>query len=124
MTGKLLAAAGCMAIVACAGASKKEMMAPTATSGAAAEPSTDMGVDKKTQLDRLYAEVEAQRQQMNLPEPAELSCEGAACSAPTPMALEPHPTKATDATCKPANTDTCNTSCTLADSICTNADKI
>jgi hypothetical protein len=127
MTRKLLAAAGCMFIVACAGGARKgiePVAPPTASSGGAAEPQSVMRVEKKAELDRLYDDVEAQRMKMNLAEAPAFSCEGDACGMPTPMALQPHPTKATDTACKPANTDTCNTSCTLADSICTNADKI
>ncbi len=125
MTGKLLAAAGCMFVVACAMGGRKPATAPPASTGSAsAEPGEVMGIDKKAELNRLYDDIEAQRMQAGWAEPAPFSCEGDACGRPTPQALQPHPTKATDAACKPSNSDTCNTSCTLADSICKNADRI
>jgi hypothetical protein len=120
---KLLAASLCMFIVAAcaAGGSKKSAMhsAPSAaqTTDAAGEP--QMAVDSpKGQLDHLFAEVEQERQQMGLPE-AVLDP-----GAQTFPAAEPTRTPQTDATCKPAPSETCTTSCTLSGSICKNKDRI
>jgi hypothetical protein len=118
---KFVAASLCMFVVAaCAmgGAKKSAMQAPpTMQSDAGGAPSVVSGSPKE-QLDALYAQVEQERQQMKLPE-AQLDPGQSAI----PMA-EPARSPQTDATCKPAPSDTCNTSCTLSGSICKNKDRI
>jgi hypothetical protein len=118
---KLLAASLCMFVVAaCAmgGAKKSAMTAqpPMAVdSGGAPSP----GGSPREQLDALFAQVEQERQEMQLPEP---QMQGAA-PAPTQMSQQPQTSK-TDPTCKPAPSETCQTSCKLSDSICENSGKI
>jgi hypothetical protein len=123
---KYVAASLCMFVVAaCAmGGSKKSAMVaapPTAseTGGQPAGAQPDMsGMTPKQQVDALYAQVEQERERMQLPE-AQL--EPGAQSMPM---SEPVRTPQTDNTCKPAPSDTCNTSCTLSGSICKNKDRI
>ena len=118
---KFFAASLCMFVVAaCAmGGSKKAAMqtAPPPQADAGGQPS--MSVDSpKGQLDSLFTQVELERQQMGLPE-AQLDPGAQAM----PVA-QPTRTPQTDATCKPAPSETCNTSCTLSGSICRNKDRI
>jgi hypothetical protein len=110
-------------VAACAmGGQKKSAMhspAPAETNAGAPQMSVDSPVDSpKGQLDRLFAQVEQERQQMSLPE------EQVDPGVRTVPVAEPHRTPQTDATCKPAPSDTCNTSCTLSGSICKNKDRI
>ncbi|HTL33935.1 MAG TPA: hypothetical protein VL326_12460 [Kofleriaceae bacterium] len=121
---KYIAASLCMFVVAaCAmgGSKKSAMMAPpTATDGggpAGAQP--DMaGMSPKQELDARFAQLEQERQQMQLGEPQ------VQAGAPAePLAATAQWSK-TDATCKPAPSETCQTSCKLSDSICDNATKI
>lgn len=75
--------------------------------------------DARAELERRVAELEQQRTTMQLPEPAISS--SAASEGATPMGSVP---RSTDASCKPARTERCTSSCTLSDSICTNASRI
>ncbi len=79
--------------------------------------------DARTELERLDALITADMQALQEPRPAPpvASCiencaqqMGGAAAAAT----------AQDPSCKPAQTETCNQSCTLKDSICANAGKI
>lgn len=71
----------------------------------------------KADLDQLYAQLEQDRESMGLEEPM-------AIATPAPIPMATHPTTQTDAACHPAKSETCDSSCKLSDSICTNADKI
>jgi hypothetical protein len=107
--------AACMVIVA-ACASSKQVRAP-ATEAPASTAGATMPNDPHAEIERLYAEIEAQRGQGELPEPA-----APATAAPAEaMASVP---LSSEATCKPAKTDRCTQSCELSDSICTNAGRI
>lgn len=118
---KFLAATLCMFVVAaCAmGGSKKSAMSPQPPMAvdAGGAPSMTSG-SPKDQLDALYAQVEQERQRMELPEP-----QMAGATPAAPMAT-PMQTSKTDTTCKPAPSETCQTSCKLSDSICDNTTKI
>ncbi len=121
---QFIAGVTCMALVtACAmGGAKRSASAPQSaeTSAAGAAPSqSPLGEDPTTEINRRYAEVEKQRDALQLPEP-EISSPLAPSGA-NPMAETP---KSTDATCKPAKNDTCSQSCELSDSICDNATRI
>ncbi len=108
----------CIAFASC-GASKRPAMAP-ASSATTMPAGADSGVmpgDPKQEIERLFAELEQKRTELDLPEPKPApASEGA-----TPMSVTP---LSTDATCKPAKTERCASSCTFSDSICTNAEKI
>lgn len=70
----------------------------------------------RAELDRLYAEVERERELMQLGAPM--------LSPGTPMPMGDMPTTQTDNACRPAQSETCTSSCKLSDSICTNEDRI
>jgi hypothetical protein len=107
---KYCAAFALMLVVACAGAQKSTAPAPQAMPSVT--PSSP-----KAELDQLYAQIEEERAKMGLPEPM-------ANAQPGAIPMGEHPTTQTDAACHPAESETCTSSCTLSDSICTNADKI
>ena len=70
------------------------------------------------EIEKLEAEITASRTQLKLEEPTEQAIQ----SAPVlPLGALP---STQDPKCHPAQNDTCKTSCTLSDSICSNADKI
>ena len=105
-----LVAALCCTLVGCAAAKMSPQQAP------AAAGSQELLPDKQAELERLAAEIERDRQELGLPEP-----DPTIIAPPvSPMAVS----STTDTTCKPAPSDTCKTSCTLSDSICSNADQI
>jgi hypothetical protein len=113
----LLIGAVLAVIVACGGASKKTAAPPQAVmpgpdaSGMAASP-------RQPEIDALDAKIGEDLTKLNLPRPA-------APASPTAMAAGATPAKpSADPTCKPAQSETCKDSCTLADSICDNAKKI
>jgi hypothetical protein len=120
---KYLAALLCMfAIAACAmGGAKQSARAPSTMESGAPPQSMQTAPDRaspKEELDYLFAQVEQQRVAMQLGEP-----QIEPGSQATPMTT-PMPTSKTDPTCKKAASETCQTSCTLSDSICENTDKI
>jgi len=114
-----IAAALCMVVVAaCAAGGKQSARAPGETSPPTMAGGAPAG-SPKDELDSLYAQVEQERQSMQLAEPQIESG-----TAPMAMATEPMPTSTTDKTCKHGSSETCTSSCKLSDSICTNTDKI
>jgi hypothetical protein len=118
---KFLAASLCMFVVAaCAmgGSKKSAMVAPPQAADTSAGGAPAPGGSPRDQLDALYAQVEQERQEMQLPEPMMAGAKPA-----TPMAT-PMQTSKTDTTCKPGGSETCQTSCKLSDSICDNTTKI
>ncbi len=111
------AAFALMFVVACARGGAHKAAAPReqampSVAGSDAAPSTP-----KAELEQLYAQVEQERMQMGLPE-------AMASTQPPAIPMAAHPTTQTDAACHPAKSETCESSCKLSDSICTNADKI
>lgn len=113
----LIAAGLCMVVVAACASSKMAARSAPQQAPTMAGGSSD-NASPKQQLDDLYAQVEQERQSMQLAEPQIESG-----SAATPMTAEPTP-RSTDKTCKPAPSETCTSSCKLSDSICGNTDKI
>lgn len=120
-----IAGVTCMALVtACAMGGAKRPMTSTApassdTSAAGASPSVSpLGEDPTSEINRRYAEIEKERDALQLKEPevAPLAPWGA-----NPMTSQP---SSSDPTCKPAKNDTCKQSCELSDSICENATRI
>lgn len=117
----LFAIALCAALASCGGA-KRPAMSPTSevatvAPGTAAEPTQVMPGTPRTEIDELWAKIEQERQTLGLTEPA-----------PDPMPAAPERMSSvpmsTDASCRPAKTERCTSSCTLSDSICRNADRI
>ena len=112
----LLAAACCMALVACAAGSKSaKTSAPAAASEAGGAP---MAAAPHAEIEKLDAEITAKRTELRLAEPSESDLQGISAQ---PMGALP---STQDPKCRPAQNETCKTSCTLSDSICSNANKI
>ena len=124
---KYLAAVLAMSVIAaCAGgmkASRAPTTSPAETGGAppqAGQSMPDMAsMSPKQELDARFAQLEKDREEDSVAEPQ---------LAPGPqtiqMSTEPDRSPKTDPTCKPAPSETCNTSCTLSGSICKNKDRI
>ena len=80
----------------------------------------------RAELERLDQEITAEMQKLAEPRPAP-PVGACAENCAQPMATQANQAKQAtqqDATCKPAQTETCTQSCTLKTSICTNASKI
>ena len=110
---KYCAALALMLIAACAMGGAQKAAAPAETRPQTMPSGTE---SPKDELDRLYAQVEQERAQMQLAEPMVTGMPDA-----LPMS---QPTTQTDAACRPAQSETCTSSCKLSDSICTNAGRI
>jgi hypothetical protein len=74
---------------------------------------------KQDQIKQLEEAIDVDRLKLALAEPSESDY---ATSPAEPMGTKP--LAQDDPKCRPAKNETCSTSCTLSDSICTNADKI
>ncbi len=122
----LVAGVCAAALIACAaGSSHQATSAPMA--GAASEPGAG-ATPERLEIARLDAAIDAELGKRNQPPaPAPvcsgvgLGCAGAADTA-TSMGVTPKVQR--DPTCKPGPSDTCQDTCTLSDSICSNAGKI
>ncbi len=116
----LVLAASLGALVGC-GAAKRPSAAPITspadTSQAGSSPAESLGRDPKAEIEELSANVDAQRTELGLAEPASMP---PGAEPATPMAIP----LSTDASCKPAKTERCQGSCKISDSICTNASRI
>jgi hypothetical protein len=115
-TSGVIAGVCCALVIACAASHKSMSSAPppvAETAGAApALPQTP-----HAQIEQLDRDITDARTKLGLPEaPAVAACTGPGC--PTPMVA------AADPSCHPGTSDTCSNTCTLADSICGNAEKI
>ena len=107
----------CIVLAACAARSSKAT-APVMQEAGAPREAAVMPDDPKTSIEKLEAEIETARGQLALAEPTQDDVR----TAPSePMSAAP---ATTNPSCKPAQNDTCKTSCGLSDSICTNANKI
>lgn len=117
----LIAGACCMAIVACA-AGKQSAVSPAASrqdAGAMAPQSP-----QHDEIARLEAEIDAELTKRSLPAAAPPSCSGASCltaASATPMGSQQ---RVEGPSCKAPVNETCKDSCTMADSICKNAERI
>jgi hypothetical protein len=109
----------CVVLAACAAGGAKSAMAPeAATSGAAAPGTSPLPGSPHDEIQQLEDKIAIDRAQLKLAEPAESDYSN---TSPTPMGTQ---TAAQDPKCRPAQNDTCKTSCTLSDSICGNANRI
>ncbi len=108
----LLAAACCMAIVAC-GAAKRQAASPASEAAGAPMPASPR--DQITQLD---AEIDKTSVELELPPATEPQIQATPAQ---PMSTVP---SSEDPKCHPAKTEKCTSSCSFSDSICGNADKI
>jgi hypothetical protein len=110
----LVAVACCAAIAACGG-KQKSAAAPGAEATSAPQVMPASPRDQIQELDDLIA---ADRGKLALEEPTDAMLQGAPAQ---PLGAMP---SSADPKCRTAASDTCKTSCTLSDSICSNADKI
>jgi hypothetical protein len=112
--------AACAVVVSCGGA--KQMASPASVLAAPSAASTE---GPRQEIERLDREIDQQLGGLGLSSPPPACAATAACPGPTAeqmgAGLAP-PT--TDATCTPAPSEQCQTSCQLADSICSNAKRI
>ena len=117
---------GCGVFIACSASQKTSSVAPVspAAGGAPHDESPPMpGSPGEQQIYELWKQLDADRVQLALPAPmTAFSCNGPSCAdgAQAMAAAAITPTLV----CKPAPTDTCTQSCTLADSICSNSKQI
>lgn len=110
----------CLAVVIGCAAAPSRATAPPATSQGA----TGTAEDPHAEIARLDRAIDAELAQRGLPPAAAPACTGASCA---PTAAEPMATTSSAAeatTCRPGPSDTCKDSCTLSDSICSNAARI
>jgi hypothetical protein len=103
-------------VIACGG------VRPHSTSPAASpEAGTPtMPGDPRSEIAQLEAELDAAAAQLELPAPTPM----AADAVPPAEAMATPVPRADDPACRPSPSETCQTSCTLSDSICTNATRI
>jgi hypothetical protein len=109
-----------MAIVACAG--KQSAMTPVAShqdAGAMAPQSP--GHDEIARLD---SQIDAELTQRSLPRAGPPSCSGASCLTAAGAIPMGSLKRVEGPSCKAPVNDTCKDSCTMADSICKNAERI
>ena len=114
----VVAGALCALGIACAAGGAKSMSAPPT---AAAPAEMGRGSPEHAQIEQLDREITETRQKMGLgaqavpvPPPVAPSCTGPGCAAEAATAMN----------CHPGASETCTSSCTFKDSICTNATKI
>jgi hypothetical protein len=112
--------AACAAFIACAAAPNK-----SATPSAAAPPTAMETSAPRAEIERLDREIAQQLAELGLPTSQPPACAAGGCSGPTAemMSSGVLPPSA-DATCKPAPTEQCQSSCKFSDSICDNAKRI
>lgn len=112
--------AACAAFIACAAAPTKSPASAAAPPVAAMERPT-----QRAEIERLDREIEQELAELGLPTSQPPACAAGGCSAPTAemMSSGVQPPSA-DPTCKPAATETCQSSCKFSDSICENAKRI
>lgn len=123
-----LALGACAALVVACGASQKASAPVSAESTTGVAPSMAPAGDKREQIDALDAEITASFASLGVDRPAPAAMPALGCNpgvdcTPQTMSTGIDAPRA-DATCKPGTSDTCDTSCTLADSVCSNASKI
>jgi hypothetical protein len=119
----LLAGASCMLVIACA-STRQSSQAPAPTSTGAESVMMPGPASARDEIDRLDRAIDDELTKMGVrptPPPACVTAASCAQEAPQPLSIKP---AAEDPTCKPAAADACKDSCTLSDSICSNAEKI
>lgn len=109
----------CAIIVACGGAQKSSAVQASAPPLAAPPGGSRMEIEE---LDRI---IEQDLAELGLPTSQPPACAEGGCPGPTAQQLSTGITPpSADQTCKRSQSDVCQSSCTLSDSICTNAKRI
>lgn len=106
-------------VVACGGSQKSTAAAPTG--GAAETTPMTMPNDPRNEIDALAKEIDTALANAGIATLAPSACEATHSCTADPYGLPP---RIEDPTCKAPATDVCTQSCTLSDSVCTNAGKI
>lgn len=115
----------CAALIACASGSARHSSAASPTTAGGADPLASS--PERQEIARLDAEIDAELARHNQPPAPTPPCAGVGCvgAAATAVEMGVGPRVESDPkTCKPAPSDTCKDSCTLSNSICTNAGRI
>ncbi|HEY5920465.1 MAG TPA: hypothetical protein VIV11_02285 [Kofleriaceae bacterium] len=115
----VVAALCCIVLASCA--AQRKSAAPQASqseAGVNAGAASPLPETPRDQIIELDAKIAADLGQLQLAEPAQADF---LTTSAQPMGAIP---SAQDPKCKPAKNETCDTSCTLSDSICKNADHI
>ena len=110
-----------LALAACGGSKQSAMApAPEATQATGGGAEQIMPASPHDQIQKLDDEITASvgQPQLKLEEPVPGQIEQASTQPMGKITAEDDPK------CKPAKNDTCKTSCTLSNSVCSNADKI
>ena len=107
----MVRAAWALALCACA-AKPAPSMEPSA------KPTRQAAQDPRSEIEQLANDIEDARIGMHLGELSPALIEGTKAE---PLAVVP---SSKDASCHPAQTETCSSSCTFSDSICVNAKRI
>ena len=107
-----------LVVSACGGAKGAKSAAPSPESSQTTGAPEVMQPPQREQIEKLEAEIDASRGQLQLGEPTNPEI---AAASTQPMGALP---ALQDPKCKPAKTESCTSSCTISDSICSNADKI
>jgi hypothetical protein len=119
----VLLGACCAVAIACSGA-RPRTAAPEPASAQALPASGQASpqLDAHAEIEALDRQIADELVRAQIAQPAAAACAGPACRA---VLSEPFvtPTR-TDPQCRPAASDRCNDTCTLATSICTSQDKI
>jgi hypothetical protein len=118
MVRGLLVAACCILLASCGAARKSSALpasaAPETTTGA----QSPMPGNPHDEINQLEEKITIDRAELKLEEPTPQMISGASAD---PMGATP---ALQDPKCRPAQNETCKTSCTLSDSICGNANRI
>jgi hypothetical protein len=117
----LIAGACCAALLACA-AGRQSAMSPVASqqdAGAMAPQSPE-----HDEIARLDSQIDAELTQRSLPRADPASCSGASCLTTARAVPMGSLQRVEGPSCKAPVNDTCKDTCTMADSICRNADRI
>ncbi len=121
----LVAGVCAAALIACAMGSAQKA-SPSVAPATAGEPGAGASPERM-EIARLDAAIDAELAKRDQPAAPLPACAGVGCvgAADTAVAMGVTPVVQRDPqTCKPGRSDTCQDSCTLSDSICSNAGKI
>ena len=116
----LIAGACCAALLACAASKRPTMVAPAAMDAGAMAPQSS----EHDEITRLEAAIDAELTKRSLPAAAPPSCSGASCLSAAGAIPMGSLKRVEGPSCKAPVNDSCKDSCTMADSICSNAERI
>jgi hypothetical protein len=109
----------CAIVIACSASHKEATMAPAVPPQQRSQEFPRPNGPEADQIEQLSHEIDTQREQMNLPEPAHTNSCANCARNPTEAMAAGQPSE-----CHRSESDTCKQTCTLSDAICGNAKKI